>query len=264
MLDGSSHIPVTRLDGAVPGAWELAEDDPSSFRYGTPLPGEQQRRLPPVEPRAVLGAEDNFASQPRPRKTGLAAIRPAALEPFRRPDPCEDVWLIPRHPASVATSDRPIPLPPGDTRLDAGVALAAITGSDGTVAGYCVAIDVVRRDVPVEHAYLARSHRGHTVLGPILCTPDELPDPALVELSLHVDDELRQQSLLSDMIVQPSTLLESIRRRSTLSPGDVVLLGTPPGTADDRGSGWLTDGTIVRAAIGGIGEIEAVVAREPA
>lgn len=262
MLDGSALIPVERADGGVPHAWEVAEGEPAGFPRQERLPLGQHSPLPPVEPAVVLGAEDNFFSQAQSRKTGLAAVRPAPLEPFRRPDPSEDVWLIPRDPTSIATPGQPIPRPSDCTKLDAGVALATIVGSGGVVAGYCVAIDVVRRDVPVEHAYLARSYPGHTVLGPVVCTADELAPPSQVELALDVDQQPRQRSRLSDMVVSAPTLLESIRHRCALAPGDVVLLGTPPGNALDRGHGWITDGSVVRAAISGIGDIEAVVAAE--
>ncbi len=262
VLEGSSLVPVERTDGGTPEAWELAEGDPTAFRHRDSLSSYHLQTLPPTEPAVVLGAEDNFASQTQSRKTGLAATRPAPLEPFRRPDPAEDVWLIPRHPRSIATAGQPIPLPPDCTKLDAGVTLAAVVGSDGEVAGYSVALDLVRRDVPIEHAYLARSHPGHTVLGSVLCTPDELAPPSQVELALDVDGQPRQRGLLVDMVVSAPTLLESIRHRCPLSPGDVVLLGTPPGNALDRGDGWLTDGCVLRAAITGIGELEAVVSEE--
>lgn len=262
LLDGSTLVPVERADGGIPAAWDVAERGPTAFHIRDGLPPGDHPALTLVEPTVVLGAEDNFASQEQSRKTGLAALRPAPLEPFRRPDPSEDIWLIPRDPMSVTTVGRPIPLPSGCTKLDAGVSLAAIVGSNCTVAGYVVALDLTRRDVPVEHAYLARSHPGHTVLDAVFCTPDELAHPSQVELTLDVDDQPRQRSLLSDMIVSAPTLLESIRHRCPLDPGDVVLLGTPPGNALDRGDGWLVDGSHVRAAISGIGELEAVVSAE--
>ncbi len=262
VLDGSGLISVERADGSAPQAWELAERGPAAFQFRVALPTGDHPTLAPVEPTVVLGAEDNFASQERSRKTGLAAMRPAALEPFRRPDPCEDIWLIPRDPRSVATVGRPVPLPSGQTKLDAGVTLAAIVGSGCTVAGYVTALELTRRDVPVEHAYLAKSHPGHTVLGPVLCTPDELASPSQVELTLDVDDQPRQRSPLSDLVVSAPTLLDSIRDRCPLDPGDVVLLGTPPGNALDRGDGWLADGQLVRAAITGIGALEVVIGVE--
>jgi hypothetical protein len=262
VLDGSDLVPIERPGGRVPQAWEVTEGDPATFVPQDRLPSGGHSLLPPAEPAVVLSAEDNFTSQPRSRKTGLAAARPAAIEPFRRPDPAEDVWLIPRDPRSLATPGEPMPLPHGCTQLDAGVALAAVIGSCGVIAGYCVAIDVVRRDVPVEHAYLARSHPGHTVLGPELYTVDELSQPTTVELALDVDGHPRQRSLLSEMVVPAPVLVESIRRRYPLLPGDVVLLGTPPGIALDRGHGWILDGSVLRATITGLGEVEAMVAAE--
>ena len=136
-----------------------------------------------ITPSVVLCAEDNFCTQLKPRRTGLAASRPAALEPIRRADPAEDVWIIPRDPDSLSDGAAGVLLPPGSL-LDAGVCLALVLGAPvfqiavdevaWVVAGYAVALDVVRRDVPTSQAYLARSYLTHTPLSAVSSVaPDE-------------------------------------------------------------------------------------------
>jgi 2-keto-4-pentenoate hydratase/2-oxohepta-3-ene-1,7-dioic acid hydratase in catechol pathway len=255
-------VPLQRVEGGVPKSWEVACGELHHFTELEPLPDDAPIHLPLVEPDVVLGAEDNFVSQRQSRKTGLAAMRPAALEPFRRPDAAEDVWLIPRDPRSLASPGQGIIEPRGCAGLDVGVALAVVSGPGGTVAGYSVALDVIRRDVPVEHAYLARSHPSHTHVAKVLCSANYIDDLGDAELSLRIDGEERQRAPLSEMVVQPATLLRSIYHRYRLPAGALVLMGTPPGTALDRGEGWITEGTVVSATITNIGEVAVVVTGE--
>ncbi len=255
MIDNGALVAIERALGGVPEPWEVALAEGDGFTGVGQLPPRDVIHLGFADPSLVLGAEDNFSSQPQSRKTGLAAMRPAAIEPFRRSDPSEDVWIIPRDPRSVAVPGHPIVRPLECEKLDLGVTLAVVTGPGGTVAGYSVGIDVIRRDVPVEHAYLARSYPSHLQLDSALCSPTELDAADTIELTLSIDGEERQHCSMSDLVVQPATLLASIDRRYRLAGGEVILMGTPPGTALDRGDGWLTDGATVVAAITGIGEL---------
>jgi hypothetical protein len=260
VVEGHELRMVELPDSSNPLPWEVAEAvGGRQLRLTEKLDWHECEQLPVVDPAIVLGAEDNFATQHCSRKTGLAALRPEAIEPFRRSDPAEDVWILPRDPRSIAGPGQTLQRPAGSNRLDAGVALAAIADSRGDVAGYCVALDVVRRDVPVEHSYLARSHATHTPVGSVLCTPDELGDPHTATLTSSVDDRQRQCARLSEMAVQAPVLFESIRHRCHLGGGDLVLLGTPGGTAHDVGEGWLEGGNVVQGEITRIGVIEVVV-----
>jgi 2-keto-4-pentenoate hydratase/2-oxohepta-3-ene-1,7-dioic acid hydratase in catechol pathway len=252
---------VTRVDGSVPEPWEVAAGPTSEFRVVADLAPADCLPLTAVAPRTLLEAEDNFLTQARSRKTGLAAMRPVAIEPFRRSDPAEDVWIIPRDPRSIARPGQPILLPTGTTELDAGVTVAAVSDERGHVAAYCVAIEVVRRDVPIEHAYLARSYASHTQLGSVLCTPDELDRPELITLTLTVDGQLRQQARMSEMVVQAPVLLRSIRNRCVITGGDIILLGTPHGTGLDTGTGWLREGNVVQAHVDDVGDLVVKVER---
>ena len=60
-------------------------------------------------------------------------------------------------------------------------------------------------------------------------TPDEIPDPANVPISLHVNDEKRQDSNTSQLIFDIPRLIEFASSFYTLYPGDVYYTGTPDG-----------------------------------
>jgi 2,4-didehydro-3-deoxy-L-rhamnonate hydrolase len=217
-------------------------------------------RIPPV----VLSAEDNFRTQTRPRRTGLALTRPPALEAFRRPDPCEDVWILPRDIDSVCDPSEGIRMPPGCTHLDAGVTLALIVGAARRLERLAVALDVVRRDVPASQAYLARSYPTHTPISERTVTVDDAPDLGNLRLVLEVNGEVRQDASTRDLIATPDELLASILRRTPLDEGSAILIGSPPGTAFDRDAGWLDVGAEVRAVVDGVGELRTRVVPEGA
>ena len=165
----------------------------------------------------------------------------------------------PGDPASVVQSPAFVELPPGCTRLDAGVCLAMVIRDDGADASLAVGLDVVRRDVPDAQATLARSWPTHTPLSgePVaLSTVEGLHD---MRLRLFVDGTCRQDGRISDFVVAPAVLLDSIRRRIALHDGDIVLTGTPPGLAFDRGDGWLLPGNELVAVIDGVGELRTSV-----
>ena len=66
-------------------------------------------------------------------------------------------------------------------------------------------------------------------MGPTLVTADEIPDPARLKLETRVHGELRQNALVSDLIFDIPTLIETISRGITLVPGDIIATGTPDG-----------------------------------
>jgi 2-keto-4-pentenoate hydratase/2-oxohepta-3-ene-1,7-dioic acid hydratase in catechol pathway len=103
------------------------------------------------------------------------------------------------------------------------------------VAGLVVTNDVSARDVqlPQTQYYEGKSYPTFTPAGPalVLLDADELKRFTDLRLRLWVGGELRQDMTAADMIYQPVEALRALARFQRLDPGDLVLTGTPVGTA---------------------------------
>jgi 2-keto-4-pentenoate hydratase/2-oxohepta-3-ene-1,7-dioic acid hydratase in catechol pathway len=98
-----------------------------------------------------------------------------------------------------------------------------------------VADDVSARDVqlPKGQFYESKSYPTFTPLGPrlVLLDPGDVAALDRLRLTLSVNGEVRQDQPATDMIVRPARALTLLARFQTLQPGDVLLTGTPGGTA---------------------------------
>jgi 2-keto-4-pentenoate hydratase/2-oxohepta-3-ene-1,7-dioic acid hydratase in catechol pathway len=113
-----------------------------------------------------------------------------------------------------------------------------ITDGDlpGYVAGLVVTNDVSARDLqlPKTQFYESKSYPTFTPVGPalVLLDADELKRFTDLRLRLWVDGELRQDGTVgADMIYRPAEALTALARFQRLAAGDLVLTGTPAGTA---------------------------------
>lgn len=105
----------------------------------------------------------------------------------------------------------------------------------GMVAALVVTNDVSARDqqLPKTQFYESKSYPTFTPTGPVLLVLEEgeLARFAELRLRLWVNGELRQDQLASDMIYGPLAAFQSLARFQQLAPGDLLLTGTPVGTA---------------------------------
>jgi 2-keto-4-pentenoate hydratase/2-oxohepta-3-ene-1,7-dioic acid hydratase in catechol pathway len=104
------------------------------------------------------------------------------------------------------------------------------------VAGLVVTNDVSARDVqlPKTQFYESKSYPTFTPVGPqlVLLEDDELKRFGDLRLRLWVNGELRQDAVVADdMIYPPLEALQALSRFQRLDPGDLLLTGTPEGTA---------------------------------
>jgi 2-keto-4-pentenoate hydratase/2-oxohepta-3-ene-1,7-dioic acid hydratase in catechol pathway len=104
------------------------------------------------------------------------------------------------------------------------------------IAGLVVTNDVSARDVqlPQTQFYEAKSYPTFTPVGPalVLLDADELKRFSDLRLQLRVNGEVRQNMVVGDdMIYPPAQALESLARFQDLAAGDLVMTGTPAGTA---------------------------------
>lgn len=124
-------------------------------------------------------------------------------------------------------------------RNDHEIELAVVIGKQASrvpaqaamqyVAGYAIALDITIRG-PEDRSF-RKSPDSYAVLGPWLVTPDEIPDPGALDLSLTVNGETRQASNTRHMILGVPQLIELASSFYTLYPGDIIITGTPEGVS---------------------------------
>jgi 2-keto-4-pentenoate hydratase/2-oxohepta-3-ene-1,7-dioic acid hydratase in catechol pathway len=162
--------------------------------------------------------------------------------------------------------------PIGDLTLPAGsvdweVELVAVIGRESRhvpverawdhVAGLAVGQDYSERRLqtsgPAPQFSLGKSHPG---FGPLLVTPDDVPDPDDLALACLVNGDTVQQDRTSAMIFPVSELIARLSSVVTLWPGDLVFTGTPSGVGMARTPPWfLEKGDEVVSVIEGLGEL---------
>ncbi|OBK87809.1 fumarylacetoacetase [Mycolicibacter heraklionensis] len=104
------------------------------------------------------------------------------------------------------------------------------------IAGLVVTNDVSARDVqlPQTQFYEAKSYPGFTPVGPALVLFDAADWARFGQLRLRlaVNGEIRQDMTVNgDMVYRPLQALQSLTRFQNLAAGDLILTGTPAGTA---------------------------------
>lgn len=103
------------------------------------------------------------------------------------------------------------------------------------IAGFVVTNDVSARDLqlPRTQFFESKSYPTFTPVGPVLVLLDdeEVRRFRDLRLQLKVNGDVRQDSTAAEMIYTPQQALAALARFQRLEPGDLLLTGTPGGTA---------------------------------
>jgi 2-keto-4-pentenoate hydratase/2-oxohepta-3-ene-1,7-dioic acid hydratase in catechol pathway len=101
------------------------------------------------------------------------------------------------------------------------------------VFGITIANDLSARDVQLPQGQFlkGKSYRGFCPVGPFVAVPDadELNLLDALDLRLEVNGELRQHDNTANMLYRPAESLTELSTFCNLSPGDLLLTGTPHG-----------------------------------
>ena len=127
------------------------------------------------------------------------------------------------------------------------------------VAGYCIANDYAVRDY-LENWYRpnlrAKNRDAATVLGPWFVDAADVADPANLGLRTFVNGKMSQSGNTRDLIFGIPFLIEYLSGFMTLSPGDVILTGTPEGVVN------VMPGDVVACEIDGLGRLVNTIAAD--
>lgn len=103
------------------------------------------------------------------------------------------------------------------------------------VFGLTIANDVSARDVqlPEMQFFKGKSYRGFCPLGPYLAIlePQDVGQLDQLRLTLEVNGDVRQRDSTRNLVYKPAETITELSTFSDLSPGDVLLTGTPAGCA---------------------------------
>jgi len=183
----------------------------------------------------------------------------------------EDPLFFTKLPETITGHGAELRVPPHYTgRYDHEAELAVLIGTPGAdialedarshIAGYTVANDLTARHLQGADRergwpwYRAKNFPGSCPLGPCFVPATEL-DPADLAITCHVNEELRQDSRTSLMVVSIDHAIAHLSTYLPLNAGDVILMGTPAGV------GPLEDGDTVTCAIEGIGKLRSTIRR---
>jgi acylpyruvate hydrolase len=176
--------------------------------------------------------------------------------------------LFAKYPEALVGPYDDVILPAASEAVDWEAELAVVVGAPvrhadartaaAAIAGYSVLNDVTERDWQYRSPQWlqGKTFEGTTPFGPVLVTADEAAVAGGLELTGAVDGETVQHADTSDLVFDPTTLVQYISGILTLQPGDVIATGTPGGVGHARKpQRYLGDGDILTTRVAGIGEL---------
>jgi len=200
--------------------------------------------LPPCEPSKLVCVGRNYADHAAERDESVPDRPLLFLKP----------------PNTVAAPNSTVTLPAGKERIEWEAELAVVIDEQcrhvnaseamSVVSGYTCLNDLSNRDDQSREQNWVRGKAFDNAapLGPVVATPDEVPDDASIEL--RVNGETKQASSIDRFVFSVPELIAEVTTYMTLEPGDVISTGTPAGV------GPLADGDHVEVEIEGVGTLE--------
>lgn len=198
--------------------------------------------LPPVVPSKIICVARNFPAH--------AAEHGAAVP--------EVPVLFFKPPSAVIGDGEPILIPPQAERVEHEAELAVVISKAGRwidpsqaknhILGYTIANDVTERIFQRKDLLWTRA-KGFDTFAPIGPWIETEFNSADAIISCRVNGDLRQMTSTREMVFLVEQLIAFASSFMTLTPGDVLLTGTPEGV------GPLTPGDSVEVEIEGIGSL---------
>jgi 2-keto-4-pentenoate hydratase/2-oxohepta-3-ene-1,7-dioic acid hydratase in catechol pathway len=277
--------PEPRIAAVKPdGSWvDLNQADaslPNSMPEFLALGAEGQRRAAAA---VQSGRSMNSAGMkllapvPRPEKIFCIGLNYAdhARETGKEPPP--EPVVFSKFVTAVRAHGDSIVLPRLSNKVDYEAELVAVIGIGGRhipkgkaldhIAGYTCGHDVSARDwqtqKPGGQWLLGKSFDSFAPFGPELVTTDEVGDVSNLKICLRINGQTMQDSRTSQLIFDVAHLVSYLSDVCTLSPGDVIFTGTPPGVGVARKPPvYLQPGDTVEVEIERIGLLRNPVVAE--
>ena len=126
------------------------------------------------------------------------------------------------------------------------------------VFGYVIINDVTSRELQKKHNQwtIGKGLDTFGPMGPYIVTKDEIGDLPSMQIQTLVNNEVRQQAEVRDLIFDIPTLIETLTLTGTLLAGDVIATGTPVGVGIGfNPPKFLKSGDVVTINVTGLGSL---------
>ena len=207
---------------------------------------------------------------PRPTKNIFCVgknYRDHAIEMGSEADVPEHVILFSKTPTTVIGHEDEIDPHLHITKeLDYEGELAVVIGKKGKqikeeeamdyVFGYTILNDVTARNLQTQHKQylLGKSLDTSCPIGPYLVHKSAIDNPYDLKITTRVNEEVRQDGQIKDMIFTIEQIISTISQGTTLEPGDIIATGTPAGVGNGfNPPKFLQPGDVVEVEVEGIG-----------
>ena len=152
--------------------------------------------------------------------------------------------LFVRFADSQTGHNAPVVKPRHSSEFDYEGELAVIIGKGGEniaretalshVAGYSCYMDGSARDWQHSWFTAGKNWRQTGAFGPWMTTADEIPDPHTLAIRTWLNGRMVQDDTTASMIHKVAELIEYISTFTSLTPGDVIITGSPGGVGKKR------------------------------
>ncbi|MCI0563366.1 MAG: fumarylacetoacetate hydrolase family protein [Nitrososphaera sp.] len=253
-IQQQTGIPVPpNIKDFIFGGWlDEVKQHKSRLKYGHKI-GEVELLVPIPNPPKIICLAFNYYDH----------ARDAGLTPSDEPV----IFMKPR--TALNEPFRDVICPSFVTRLDYEAELAVVVGkrtksvsedaAADSIFGYMIFHDVSARDIQFKDRQFTRGKGFDTFApcGPWITTKDEVGDPQNLKITTKVNDEIRQNSSSSNMVIPIKRIISTLSVTMTLEPGDIISTGTPAGVAMSmKEPRYLKHGDIVEITIEKLGMIK--------
>ena len=170
---------------------------------------------------------------------------------------------------SIVDPGEPILRPRGSKQLDWEVELGVVIGRTARyvskeqaldyVWGYTIVNDASARDFQFLTTQWMAGKIFETAapVGPFIADRQDIPDPHSLELKTFVNGKQMQRGSTKTFIFDVRYLVSYLSGLMTLSPGDLIATGTPPGVGlGMKPPVFMNPGDVCRVEIDGLGSLE--------
>ena len=145
--------------------------------------------------------------------------------------------------------------------------LASVEQAEKLIAGWVMVndfgtVDVFRRtDIPWGYDWISKHQPGFKVAGPFIVPSQFVSMRDGFQIQLKLNGKTMQDWGADDMIFNPAQLVAYASERVRLTPGDMIITGSPPGNGMHHGQ-FLKDGDVVESEITYLGRQRNVCVQE--